>query len=111
MMGSLGWQGSAVPLPAAWVRAALAKPDSPWDECWEMVLFIFSFCFEVLSAFWKWSGRHRGGCGYLGASGHVSPNAAVQLKSTEKWLFPGLGGGVWVWTKCLQSMRRVHADP
>lgn len=54
--------------------------------------------------------RHRGGCGYQGASGHVSPNAAVQLKATEKWLFPGSGDGVWVWTKCLQSTRRVHAD-
>lgn len=43
VMGSLGWQGSAVPMPAAWV----AKRGSPWDECWEMVLFIFSFCFEV----------------------------------------------------------------
>lgn len=47
VMGSLGWQGSAVSMPAAWVRTALAKPGSPWDECWEMVLFIFSFCFEV----------------------------------------------------------------
>lgn len=112
-MDSLGWQGSALPMPAAWVPAMLAKPGSPWDECWEMVLFIFSFCFEVLSAFWKWSGlgRHRGGCGYLGASSHVSPNAAVQLKTAEKRLFPCLSDGVWVWTKCLPSMRRVHADP
>lgn len=36
-----------MPMPAAGVCAALAKPGSPWDECWEMVLFIFSFCSEV----------------------------------------------------------------
>lgn len=48
-MDSLRWQGSAVPMPAAGVCAALTEPGSPWDECWEMVLFIFSFCFEVPS--------------------------------------------------------------
>lgn len=46
---------------------------------------------------------HKGGCGCPGASAHVSPNATMQLETTEEWLFPSLGGGVRVWTKCLPT--------
>lgn len=100
-------------MAAAWVPATLAKPVSPWGECCETFVFIFSFCFEVLSAFWRWSGlgMHRGGWGCPGASGHVSSNATVQLETTEEWLFPSLGDGVWVWTECLPATEESSRWP
>lgn len=39
--GSVGWKGSVLQMPAAWVPTALAKPSSCWGECYEMASFIF----------------------------------------------------------------------
>lgn len=49
---------------------------------------------------------HRGGCGYLGASGLVSLNATMKLETTKEWLFLSLDGGAWVWTECLLTTEK-----
>jgi len=54
---------------------------------------------------------HRDGCGSPGASGRVSPNATVQLETTEKWPFQAWVVGCGFGPSASQPLRGVHADP